>query len=126
MSLLRDKLHDAMLVLTSHENAKSRLTKAWVDRLELVPTDEVPETIRDRFLAMRDRIMARRPVNNENPIVATIRKMSPLEASDCGRDIVQLYFQIMTDAAPVQLRLVETPVEEAASRDEIPDFLTQH
>ncbi|MEL6215061.1 MAG: hypothetical protein AAFQ99_05215, partial [Pseudomonadota bacterium] len=81
MSLLRDKLHDAMLVLTSHENAKSRLTKAWVDRLELVPTDEVPETIRDRFLAMRDRIMARRPVNNENPIVATIRKMSPLEAS---------------------------------------------
>jgi hypothetical protein len=115
-----------MLALTSHENAKLRLTKAWVDRLETVPAEEVPETVRDRFLAMRDRIMARRPVNNEHPIVATIRKMSPMEASDCGRDIVQLYFQVMSDAAPVQLRLVEAPVEEAETPNVVPEFLTQH
>ncbi|MEL7310993.1 MAG: hypothetical protein AAFN07_05760 [Pseudomonadota bacterium] len=126
MSLLRDKLHDAMLVLTSHENAKARLTKAWVDQLETIPSDEIPDTVRERFQAMRDRITARRPVNNEHPIVATIRKMSPMEASDCGRDIVQLYFQLMLDSAPVQLRLVETTAEEKPQATEIPEFLTQH
>lgn len=126
MSVLREMLHDAMLVLTSHENAKARLTKAWIDRLETIPTEEVPETVRDRFLAMRDRIMTRKPVNNEHPIIATIRKMSPVEASDCGQDIVQLYFHVMTDSAPVQLRLVEGAGEEHGSEEPLPDFLTQH
>lgn len=126
MSLLRDKLHDAMLVLTSHENAKSRLTRAWVDQLDSIPSDEIPDTVRERFQAMRDRITSRRPVNNEHPIVATIRKMSPMEASDCGRDIVQLYIQLMLDSAPVQLRLVESTGDEKSEPAEIPEFLTKH
>ena len=127
MSVLKEALHDAMLALTSHENAKSRLEKAWLDKLETIPEGDLPESVRDRFMAMRERIMCRRPVNNEHPIVATIRKMSPMEASDCGHDIVKLYFQVMTGDVPIQLRLVDRGnAETVIDGVGVPDFLAQH
>lgn len=128
MSALRNTLQEAILVLTGHENAKTRLTKAWVDLLETMPADDLPEAVRETFLAMRDRLSAHQPVNKENPIIATIRKMSPMEASRCAQDVVQLYMTVVNAESPMQLRLVETPEQEDESlaAEVLPEFLTQH
>ena len=87
MSVIKIILHDALIVLTGHEDAKSRLTRAWIDGLDKLIPDELPDGIREKFLAMRERLTARRPVNNEHPVIATIRKMSPMEAARFGRDM---------------------------------------
>ncbi|MEM7611436.1 MAG: hypothetical protein AAF270_07155 [Pseudomonadota bacterium] len=127
MTVLKKRLHDALIILTGHEDAKSRLSKAWIDGLDTVEPDEVPDGIREKFLAMRDRLCARQPVNKEHPVVATIRKMSPMEAARYNRDIVQMYAQLMAADQPMQLRLVESiDGEESIETDAVPDFLTQH
>ncbi|MEL6870304.1 MAG: hypothetical protein AAFO81_10930 [Pseudomonadota bacterium] len=128
MSALRSALQEAIVLLTSHENAKIRLINAWVDGLDLLSVDEMPDGIRETFMAMRDRLTAHQPVNNEHPIVATIRKMSPMDAARCGQDIVQLYLQVVNADSPVQLRLVEGPDLDETDEEPsvVPDFLTRH
>lgn len=127
MSAFKTILHDAIVVLTGHENAKTRLTNAWVGLLESVSSDELPDGIRETFLAMRDKLTAHQPVNKEHPIVASIRKMSPMEASSCAQDIVHIYLQVVSAESPVQLRLVDTSdAGEDVASDAVPDFLTQH
>ncbi|MEO0574207.1 MAG: hypothetical protein AAF004_02005 [Pseudomonadota bacterium] len=128
MSAFKSTLHDAIVVLTGHENAKTRLTNAWVNLLETVAADELPDGIRQTFLAMRDKLTAHQPVNKEHPIVATIRKMSPMEAATCAQDVVHIYLQVVSAESPVQLRLVETADHEddSATAESVPDFLTQH
>lgn len=130
MSILKSTLQEAIIVLTSHENAKTRLTNAWVDRLDSLSAEDLPDSIREQFKTMRDKLMTRQPVNGEHPIVATIRKMSPMEASGYGQDIVNMYIKLVNAELPVQLRLVETKdaeqVLESGTTDAVPDFLTKH
>ncbi|MEM6808992.1 MAG: hypothetical protein AAGA41_13125 [Pseudomonadota bacterium] len=130
MSAIKNSFHEALVILTSHENAKTRLTKAWVDTLEHLASDELPDSIRDQFNRMRKRLTARRPVNNENPIVATIRKMSPAEAARFGCEIVNMYADVMAADHPVQLRIVDVAAEpqseKAEGKDGVPDFLSRH
>lgn len=129
MSAIKDSFHEALVILTSHENAKTRLTRAWVETLENLAIDELPDSIRDQFNRMRKTLTARRPVNNEHPIVATIRKMSPAEAARFGGEILSMYVDVMAGEHPVQLRIVDvTSDQQPVDSDEksIPDFLSRH
>ena len=129
MSVVKDSFHEALVILTSHENAKTRLTRAWMDGLGKLALDDLPDGIREQFTRMRERLMARRPVNNEHPVVATIRKMSPMEAARFGGEIVNMYADVMAADQPVQLRIVEMAPEQpgqAADGEDVPDFLSRH
>ena len=129
MSAIKDSFHEALVILTSHENAKTRLTRAWVETLENLAIDELPDSIRDQFNRMRKKLTARRPVNNEHPIVATIRKMSPAEAARFGGEILSMYADVMAGEHPVQLRIVDVTTEQQpvdADEKGIPDFLSRH
>ena len=127
MSAVKDSFHKALVMLTSHENAKTRLTRAWVDELEALALDDLPDSIREQFHRMRERLTARRPVNNEHPIVATIRKMSSAEAATFGHEIVGMYASVMAADHPVQLRIVEMSQEQPGTEPEaVPDFLSRH
>ena len=127
MSAVKDSFRDALIVLTSHENAKDRLTRAWVDGLERLALDDLPDSIREQFNRMRERLMTRRPVNGEHPVVATIRKMSPMEAARYGHEIVHMYADVMAADQPVQLRIVDATLETGADApDDVPDFLSRH
>ncbi len=131
MSVIKNTFQEALIVLTGHEDAKSRLTRAWIDSLFEMNADELPDGIREMFLAMREQLTTRRPVNNEHPVIATIRKMSPMEAARLGADIVKMYSQVLSADEPVQLRLVERADgdeagETAADADIVPDFLSRH
>ena len=127
MSAVKDSFRDALIVLTSHENAKDRLTRAWVDGLERIASDDLPDSIREQFNRMRERLMTRRPVNGEHPVVATIRKMSPMEAARYGHEIVHMYDDVMSADHPVQLRIVDATLEAGGDAPEdVPDFLSRH
>lgn len=129
MSAARDSFHKALVILTGHESAKARLTRAWVDGLETLKPDDLPDSIREQFHRMRERLTERRPINNEHPIVATIRKMSPVEAATFGHEIVGMYESVMVADHPVQLRIVEMTPEQPGSEPEpeaVPDFLSRH
>ena len=127
MSAVKDSFHKALITLTGHENAKTRLTRAWVDGLETLNLDDLPDSIREQFRRMRERLTARRPVNNEHPIVATIRKMSFAEAATFGSEIVGMYERVMNADHPVQLRIVEMTHEQPGTEPEaVPDFLSRH
>ena len=129
MSAAKDSFQQALMILTNHQNAKVRLTRAWIERLDKLGSDDVPDCIRDQFSRMRARLTARRPVNNEHPIVATIRKMSPAEASDLNSEIVNMYAHVMSEDGPVQLRIIEAAPEQAddsVAEPGVPDFLSRH
>lgn len=127
MSAVKDSFHKALVMLTGHENAKTRLTRAWVDELESLSLDDLPDSIREQFHRMRERLTSRRPVNNEHPIVATIRKMSSAEVANFGHEIVGMYASVMAADEPVQLRIVEmTPEQPGTEPESVPDFLSRH
>lgn len=127
MSAVKDSFRDALMVLTSHENAKDRLTRAWVDKLERLASDDLPDSIREQFNRMRERLTTRRPVNGEHPVVATIRKMSPMEAARYGHEIVNMYSDVMSADHPVQLRIVDATLEQGGeTAEDVPDFLSRH
>ncbi|MFK8051477.1 MAG: hypothetical protein AB8F65_00775 [Woeseiaceae bacterium] len=126
MSVLRNALHAALLVLTGPENAKCRLRSAWLNHLSELPIDEMPDGIRESYQAIRDGLTAQVPVNNEHPAEATIRKMSPVQAARWNQDIAKLYLNLLADDVPVQLRLVETADVEEPATETVPDFLVRH
>jgi hypothetical protein len=128
MSLLKNKLHGAVVALTGTGNVKSRLCTAWVDHLADLPDSDVPETLRDVFESLRERLHTELPVNGEPAVVATIRKMSADDAGRCAEHVVHMFTEALTDADNVQLRLVdlgETAIDEAG-RSAVPGFLFKH
>ena len=126
MSLLRNKLHEAVLALAGPESAKTRLHQAWMEHLKELDQDELPDLIKDKYLALRARLTAQHAMKHEDPVTATIRKMSPAEAGQCARDVVQLFVHLISEGAQVQLRLVERQEGESAVAEPVPDFLTHH
>ncbi|MEM7763962.1 MAG: hypothetical protein AAF290_07755 [Pseudomonadota bacterium] len=127
MSVLKTAFHNALIVLTGHKTAKDRLREAWLTYLSDLSTDEMPDGFRENFLAIRDGLTSQRPVNNEHPAEATIRKMSPGQAARWNQDIAKLYLTLIGEEAPVQLRLVDTvDGEETAVEGPVPEFLVQH
>ncbi|MEN7342493.1 MAG: hypothetical protein AAAFM81_06090 [Pseudomonadota bacterium] len=131
-SVLKSALHNALLVLTGPQSAKQRLRDAWLNHLEVLPADELPEGARENFLAIQSGLNQERPVNSEHPAEATIRKMSPVEAARWNEAIAKLYLSLVAEDGPVQLRLVDAGdgavAEETndAATDGVPGFLIRH
>ena len=75
-----DRFFAAVRALTADEPAKQRLITAYVDHLETLHADDVPESIRPRFESLRKAMNSVAPTERETAVQVSVRKMSPADA----------------------------------------------
>lgn len=106
MSAAWESFHHAALELVTAEPIKQRLIDAFSKHLKHIGVDELPDAVQDQFLTLSKRLTAVRPLRGESAVLATVRKMSNNEASDCARQIVRLLADMQRHAenAPARPR----------------------
>jgi hypothetical protein len=89
-----DKFYAAVRTLSGNGPIKKRLTSAYDDNLAHLPVDELPESIRPRFEKLRRTMLSVKPSGAESPVLATVRKMSPVDANRCANQIVAMFSEL--------------------------------
>ncbi len=104
------QLEGAALVLARSSSIKDRLAEAYRDHLSQVNPENIPEPLRDQFRACLEALTRERPQRGEDPVRATVRKMSNLEADEIACSLVRLYGALVRES----LRPTETELLMAA------------
>lgn len=114
-----DRFHAALTVLAGHGHIKQRLIKAYEDHLIDIDEDELPIATKQAFADLRRSVHCVSPLNGESAVCASVRKMSPQDASECASHVVSLFAELsrMRDTSPVSVRLDE------AETPRVPPFL---
>jgi hypothetical protein len=86
-----EKLYSAAVELAGEGSIKQRLVGAYVHHLDSLEDAHMPSEIRDDFSALRRALCSVRPLPGENPVLATVRKMSDGEASRYATQIVSMF-----------------------------------
>jgi len=115
------RFHAALSVLAGHGHIKQRLIKAYEENLVEIHEDELPISMKQSFADLRLEMHRVTPLNGEGPICASVRKMSLDEASDCARQIVTLYGEIIGGGNDFQTSLPLQDGDEAR----VPPFLVK-
>ena len=95
MCQFSDKFFSAVRVLASDGPIKKRLVLAYSENLELLSEDEIPTTIRPKFEILRRAMHSVKPTATESPILASVRKMSIVEANRCATSIVSMFSELV-------------------------------
>lgn len=82
-----EKFHSATIELAGSGPIKQRLLGAYVHHLASLTEEQVPKEIREDFCTFSREMRAVRPLPGEDPVRATVRKMS---ADDANRHAVQI------------------------------------
>ena len=107
MSNTLELLQDAALVLTQAGTVKDRLVSAYTNHLSYIDALHLPDKYRDDFEAMCEAMHREPPLPRENPVRASIRKMSNSEANDYAALVVRIYGAV---ARAGLMSLPRTPV----------------
>ncbi len=91
MCHIADKFYAAVRALTTDAPLKQRLISAYVDHLETLSEDDLPEALRPRFEALRAAMHAVPPTEKETAVQVSVRKMSPADAARFTRSILVLF-----------------------------------
>lgn len=116
-----DRFFAAVLALSGNGHIKQRLNRAFEENLAEVSDDELPPRVRKDFAEIRRQLHQAAPLTGESPISASVRKMSPVQASECAESIVTMYDQLLRSAENGQSVLPLVPEERAA----VPPFLVK-
>jgi len=90
-----DKFYAAVRTLTTDAPAKQRLISAYVEHLEALAEDDVPEAIQPRFAALRKAMTAVPPTEKETAVQVSVRKMSQDEAARLTRSILAMFADLV-------------------------------
>ena len=108
-----DRFHAALTVLAGHGHIKQRLVKAYEEHLIDIHEDELPIATQEAFADLRRSVHCVSPLNGESAVCASVRKMSPQDASECASHVVSLFAELSrmrdTGAISVPLDDAETP-----------------
>lgn len=85
-----EQFHKATLALVKPGPIKQRLVTAYSDIKGVQPGD-LPEDVHAAFRKMGQELTRVSPFGDENPVCATVRKMSNDEASQWAAKIVSMY-----------------------------------
>ncbi len=99
------RFYAALTVLAGHGHIKQRLTKAFEENLVGIDEDELPIASKQPFADLRQSMSRFAPLNGESAICATVRKMSPEEATECASQIVSLYSDLVRQRDVVEVGL---------------------
>jgi hypothetical protein len=104
-----DRFRAAMLVLAGNGLIKQRLTKCYEEYLSDIDDDELPIALKQDFADLRQSMQSVAPINGESAVCASVRKMSPRDASERANEIVMLFGELsrMRDDGEVAVRLGE-------------------
>jgi hypothetical protein len=95
MCHVADKFYAAVRTLSTDGPAKQRLICAYVDHLESLAEDDLPEVIQPRFEALRKAMNAVPPTEKETAVQVSVRKMSPAEAGRFTRSILAMFAELV-------------------------------
>ena len=101
MSDSLERLQRAALVLTQNAPAKDRLAEAWLGHLHALDVAQLPEAYRGEFRAMCEAMTRERPLPRENPVRASVRKMSGEEVGRYAELVVRLYGAVARNGVAV-------------------------
>jgi hypothetical protein len=87
-----ERFHCATMSLAADGSIKDRLTEAYVRHLSALDEEEIPRELREEFRALSTQLRRERPLHKrEDPVRATVRKMSNGEAAACAHAVVRLF-----------------------------------
>ena len=95
MCQFSDKFYAAVRTLSGDGPIKQRLATAYGENLELINDDEIPEGIRPRFELLRRTMHTAKPIGQESPVIASVRKMSAADAAGCASLIVAMFSELV-------------------------------
>ena len=95
MCHVADKFYAAVRTLTADVPAKQRLINAYVDHLEALAEDDVPQAVQPRFEALRQAMTAVPPTEKETAVQVSVRKMSQAEAGRLTRSILAIFSELV-------------------------------
>jgi len=95
MCQFSDKFFSAVRILAGDGPIKKRLYLAYSDHLDMLPETNMPESIRPRFELLKHSMHSVKPMSEESPILASVRKMSSVEASRCATQIVAMFSELV-------------------------------
>jgi hypothetical protein len=113
-----DRFQAALTVLAGHGHIKQRLIKAYEENLGDIDEDELPIAMKQAFADLRLSMHRVTPLRGESAVCASVRKMSPQDASECAARIVEVFGELsrLRDVSPIGL-----PMNDEAPRG--PPFL---
>ena len=102
MSSTWEQLEGAALSLARSGSIKDRLADAYRNHLAQVNVEELPDALRAPFRACHDALTRERPLQGEDAVRATVRKLSGSEADELAGIVVRLYGALAREHAPTQ------------------------
>lgn len=99
MSYLTERFESAVLTLVSDGPVKQRLATAFLENLDELDDQDLPECLRLRFEDLREALHRVAPLGGEPCVMATVRKMSIPEADRYATSIVRIYTELVRDGA---------------------------
>lgn len=96
-----EKLQGATMSLARSGSIKDRLAEAYRSYLAGLTEEDLPWDLREEFRAVSDALTRERPVmRGDDPVRATIRKMSNEEADRIACSVVRLFAAVPRVSAP--------------------------
>lgn len=95
MCQVSDRFLSAVKALTADGPIKTRLAAAYLEHLEDLRDDQIPESIRPKFESLREALLAAPPSNGENRVHASVRKMSPVDAQRYATSILLMLAELV-------------------------------
>lgn len=95
MCQISDRLFSAARTLIGDGPIKQRLVAAYLEYLEALREEEIPEPIRPKFLSLRQALTTVTPTNGESAVQASVRKMSPLDAQRYATSILLMIAEMV-------------------------------
>ena len=86
-----ESLHFATLELVRSTPIKQRLVYAYRRHLISIDAENLPAEVRETFRQVMRSLVGVSPMPGENPVVASVRKMSIQEAEECAASVVDIY-----------------------------------
>ncbi len=95
MCQISDRFFSAVRTLNSDAPMKQRLVAAYQEHLEDLREEQVPDSIRQKFISLRQALTAVRPANGESTVHASVRKMSPGDAQRYATSILLMLSELV-------------------------------
>lgn len=126
MCQVSDRFYAAVRVLSGEGSLKQRLIEAYVDHLEPLREDDVPEPIRQRFVALVAAMHAVPPTEKETSVQVSVRKMAPADVTRFTRAILLMFAELVRVRATGERLTTGEPAAVAhrpAGQVPVPGFL---
>ncbi len=95
MCQISDKFFSAVRTLNGDAPMKQRLVAAYQEYLEDLREEQLPDSIRPKFVSLRQALTAVRPANGESPVHASVRKMAAGDAQRYATSILLMLSELV-------------------------------